>query len=176
MKTLKPLLLFIPLCFFLSCQGPYDKPPKKPVKIGLADAVAAKASKEKAESESESGEKEESAVDLVDFDNKGVGPVKSVELGDEIDQDMADAGKETFNSLCVACHKLDSRFVGPALGDVLDHRSPEWVMNMILDPNKMLEEDPIAKKLLEEFGAPMADLGLSEDQARELVEYFRTLK
>ena len=40
----------------------------------------------------------------------------------------------------------------------------------------MVEKDQIAKDLLIEYnGAPMADQNLTEDQARAILEYFRTL-
>lgn len=67
--------------------------------------------------------------------SKGVGPITSVELG-EIDQAMADKGKEIFEAKCTACHKTDSKFIGPALQDVVNRRSPEWIMNMILNPEE----------------------------------------
>ncbi|WOK05998.1 c-type cytochrome [Imperialibacter roseus] len=108
--------------------------------------------------------------------NKGVGPVKSVTLG-EIDQALADAGKAIFDANCTACHKVDKKFIGPSPKDILSRRSPEWVMNMILNPEVMIQEDPIAKQLLAEAnGAPMANQNLTEEQARQVLEYFRTLK
>ena len=59
----------------------------------------------------------------------------------------------------------------------MERRSPEWVMNMILDPEKMIKEDPLARELLIEFnGSPMANQNLSEEDARAVLEYFRTLK
>ena len=34
-------------------------------------------------------------------------------------------------------------------------RTPEWIMNMILNPTEMVEKDPLAKELLVEFnGSP----------------------
>jgi hypothetical protein len=49
-------------------------------------------------------------------------------------------------------------------------------MNMILNPEQMVKEDPIAKKLLVEYNmAPMANQNLTEEQARKILEYFRTL-
>ena len=112
----------------------------------------------------------------VDMDNKGVGPVKSVTLGDEIDQDLAEKGQDVYDRNCLACHKPDKKFVGPAPKGILDRRAPEWIMNMILNPDKMVKEDPVAKQLLMEYnGSPMANQGLSEDEARAILEYFRTL-
>ena len=49
-------------------------------------------------------------------------------------------------------------------------------MNMILNPEEMVINDPIAKDLLIKFnGAPMANQNLDEDQARAILEYFITL-
>ncbi|MFZ2431322.1 MAG: cytochrome c [Lutibacter sp.] len=105
--------------------------------------------------------------------DKGVGPVTSVTLG-EIDQKMADEGKAVFLAKCSACHKISKRVVGPALVGVTTRRSPEWIMNMILNPEKMVAENPIAKKLLAEYVAPMANQNLTEAEARLILEYFRT--
>lgn len=173
MRTFKYLMLTASLTVFVACQNPYDKPQKEPVKIGIAQYVVGQNAKDGGDA---SAEATLSAEEMIDLDNKGIGPVKNVVLGDQIDQAMADAGKQTFNTLCIACHKMDSRFVGPALKGILDIRSPEWVMNMIINPIEMVQKDPIGIQLLKEYKAPMADLGLTEQQAREVVEYFRTVK
>jgi len=112
----------------------------------------------------------------VDMDNKGVGPIKSVNFADEIDTDLAAKGQKIFSTICVACHMAEQRLIGPALKDVFERRSPEWVMNMILNPDGMLKEDPIAKALLKEYNnAVMLNQNLSEEDARALSEYLRTL-
>lgn len=112
----------------------------------------------------------------VDLENKGVGPITEVVLAAEIDTDLARTGEGVFKNSCVICHKPDVKFIGPAPKGILDRRSPEWVMNMILNPGRMLRDDPLAKDLFMEFnGTPMSDMGLSEDQARAVLEYFRTI-
>ena len=105
--------------------------------------------------------------------DKGIGPVKSITL-DEVDEAMVAEGKELFKLKCSACHKISKRVVGPALVDVIRRRSPEWIMNMILNPEVMVAENPIAKKLLAEYLAPMANQNLTEKEARAILEYFRT--
>ena len=113
----------------------------------------------------------------VDLANKGIGPITSVTLNAEIDQTMATHGADVFKKMCTACHRLDKKFIGPAPTGVLERRSPEWVMNMILNPDEMTQKDPLAKALLIEFnGSPMANQNLSEEDARAVLEYFRTLK
>ncbi len=108
--------------------------------------------------------------------NKGIGPITSVEMSATVDQTLADQGKSVYDKMCTACHKPTEKFIGPAPKGILDRRSPEWVMNMILNPEQMVKEDPIAKKLLVEYNmSPMANQNLSEADARAVLEYFRTL-
>jgi cytochrome c len=107
--------------------------------------------------------------------NKGIGPVKTVTIG-EIDQTMVAEGKEIFDSKCSACHKMESKYIGPALKGVTERRTPEWIMNMILNPEEMLRKDPIAKQLMKEYSAPMANQGITQEEARKMLEYFRTVK
>ena len=117
------------------------------------------------------------ASERVELSNKGVGPITSVVLDAEIDQAMAKKGEEVYNQMCLACHRVGKKFIGPAPNNILERRSPEWVMNMILNPEEMVKQDPLAKELLQEFnGAPMANQGLTEEQARSVLEFFRTLK
>ena len=112
----------------------------------------------------------------VDMGNKGVGPFTDVTFPDEINAEMAAAGEEKFQAICTACHMAEQRMIGPALKGVYERRSPEWVMNMIINPDKMLKEDPIAKALLKEYNnAIMLNQNLSEEETRNLAEYLRTL-
>ncbi|MBJ6366697.1 c-type cytochrome [Snuella sedimenti] len=113
----------------------------------------------------------------IDLSNKGVGPITSLTLPSEIDETMATHGAEVFKKMCTACHRPDKKFIGPSPKGVLERRSPEWVMNMILNPEEMVQKDPLAKALLIEFnGSPMANQSLSQEDARAVLEYFRTLK
>jgi len=134
-------------------------------------------STEKEESTSPAPKPEEEPVASDDpMDNKGIGPVSEIELG-EIDVAMVEEGKEIYKTMCSACHKVEEKFIGPAPKGIIKRRSPEWIMNMILNPEEMVFKDPIAKKLLAEFNyAPMANQNLTEDQARKILEYFRTLE
>ncbi len=107
------------------------------------------------------------------LDNKGIGPIKSVTL-DAIDETMVAKGKEIYKINCTACHKFKKRYIGPALAGVTKRRSPEWIMNMILNADEMLQKDPVAKALITEYNAPMAQQQISEEDARAILEYFRT--
>ncbi len=107
------------------------------------------------------------------LDNKGIGPIKSVKLG-PIDEALAAKGKEVFKANCTACHKIKKRYIGPGLKGVTERRSPEWIMNMIMNSKEMLEKDPVAKALIAEYNAPMAQQQLKEEEVRAILEYLRT--
>lgn len=101
--------------------------------------------------------------------------VTAVELG-EIDETLAAEGKESYKRNCTSCHKLGKKLIGPALKGVTERRKPEWIMNMIMNPEYMTANDPIAKKLLEEYIAPMANQSIKEPEARAILEFLRTTK
>lgn len=90
-----------------------------------------------------------------------------------VDAALASAGETLFNTRCQVCHKLDERYVGPPLRDVATRREPEWIMNMILAPDKMLMVDEAAKELFGEYNVPMTNQNLTPDEARQIVEYLR---
>ena len=105
----------------------------------------------------------------------GIGPITEVvTLPAAVDEKMAEHGEEVFNQKCAACHKLEERYVGPALGKVLERRSPAFVMNMILNPQDMIEQHPVTKQLLAEFMSFMPNQNLTQDEARAVLEYIRS--
>ena len=131
---------------------------------------------DKAKKDTPAAKQEEAKpVENVDpMSNKGIGPITSVTLG-EIDATMAAEGEFVFKAKFTACHKLSKKFVGPALKGVTQRRSAEWIMNMAMNPEEMIQKDPIAQKLLIEYnGAPMANQNITEVEARAILEYFRT--
>lgn len=101
----------------------------------------------------------------------GVGPVEVVDTA-MFDAAMAAEGAGIFEAKCTACHKMEERYVGPALKGVTNRRTPEWIVNMILVPDKMVKEDPEAKKLLAEYIAPMTNQNLTESEANKILAYF----
>jgi len=167
MRYLIKTLTILFSVLLISCGGGEEKKDEK-IKIGQKPKVETK--KETPVS------KETPASQRITLDNKGVGSIKNVELNPTIDQAMVDRGAVLFKTNCTACHKIDKRFIGPSPTGIMKRRSPEWIMNMILDPKLMSEEDQCAKDLLVEFnGAAMANQNMTEAQARDILEYFRTL-
>ena len=165
-------LLALSVMLLASCGG--DKSKK--------DAPVEQKKEVKKEEVKETTTSETATADLkpsqkIDLKNKGVGLIKSVTLDPTINQEMVAKGADIFKKNCTACHRANKKFIGPSPQNILERRSPEWVMNMILDPEKMIKEDPLARELLIEFnGSPMANQNLTEEDVRAVLEYFRTLK
>ncbi|MBK7383106.1 MAG: cytochrome c [Flavobacteriales bacterium] len=96
-------------------------------------------------------------------------------LGD-INKDMAAKGETTYDVKCQACHSRGgNRVVGPGWKGLTTRREPAWIMNMIMNVDVMLADDPEAQKLLEECLVRMPNQNLTKDEARELLEFMRTL-
>ncbi len=161
MKQIKTALIAIaiPLGFMTACSSGGDESADSGEDAGGASFLA----------EGASGD------DAMIAEGKGVGPTSSVTLGD-IDDDMATAGKALFDGKCMACHRFtDEKFVGPGLKGVTNKRKPEWIMNMIVNPQEMIEKDPVAKAMFEEYGTPMTNMGVDEADARKILEYMRQM-
>ncbi len=111
---------------------------------------------------------------LTDFQMEhGIGPVtEPIELG-AIDPELAAKGEEVYKVKCMACHKLDERYIGPAQRYVAERRSPEFILNMMLNPDEMTKKHPIGQKMLQEYLAPMTNMNLTREDARSVLEFFR---
>ncbi|MCB0453889.1 MAG: c-type cytochrome [Aequorivita sp.] len=167
MKNIMRSLTAVAILTLISCGGKEEKK-KDGIQIGQKPPATETPKEEPASNEKPS--------EMVDLTNKGIGPIKSLELPAEIDQAMAAKGMEVYKTKCMACHKPDKKFIGPAPTGIFERRTPEWIMNMILNPEDMTQNDPLAKALLVEFnGSPMANQNLTEEEARQVLEYFRTL-
>lgn len=133
----------------------------------LLAGCGGEANKEEDESSAQEQEQE-----LTEFEiEHGIGPVDEEITIDEIDPELAKEGMRVFDMKCGACHKMDERYVGPPLGGIMNARSPAYVMNMILNPEEMLEKHPVAKSLATEYPTSMTDQQLSREQARAVAEY-----
>ena len=103
----------------------------------------------------------------------GIGPITKVDLPTALDAAKVAQGEEIFTTKCAVCHKLTERFTAPPLGDVLSHRTPAFILNMMLNPDEMVQKHPEVKALLAEYFVPMPNQNLTEDEARAVLEYLR---
>lgn len=83
-------------------------------------------------------------------------------------------GKKLFKTNCAACHKLDKKLVGPALGDVTERRDQEWLYAWIKDNAALRASgDADAIAIYEEYGgSPMQAFPMLSDQdIADILEY-----
>lgn len=104
----------------------------------------------------------------------GLLSANDVQVTTPLNSDWVAAGKSTYELKCQSCHKLTGeKLVGPGWKDVTKTRQPEWIMNMILHPDDMLNTDAEAQKLLEEHLVRMPNQNLSKEEARQVLEFMR---
>jgi hypothetical protein len=100
--------------------------------------------------------------------------VKEVKLSTPLDQTMVTQGTGIYDLKCGSCHKLtDQKLVGPGWAGVTKRRKPEWIMNMILNVDMMLEKDAEAQKMLEQCLVRMPNQNLTNEESRSVLEFMR---
>lgn len=85
-----------------------------------------------------------------------------------------DNGKALFNANCAACHKLDKKMIGPALGGVTQNRDAEWLHKWIKDNAALRASgDGDAIAIFEEYnGSVMPGFpGLSDQDIDDILAY-----
>ena len=115
---------------------------------------------------------EESYIKQVEKEKKE--EVAPFELPPAIDKEMVKQGEVIFLSKCTLCHQIETKSIGPKLAGITEKRKPEWIMNMILNPERMITEDSIAKNMTKEYPSPMTNQNLTKEEARAVLEYLRT--
>lgn len=100
--------------------------------------------------------------------------VAFVDLTDPLDQELILEGTQIFRNKCAKCHTIDTvEFSVPAFAGVTNRRSPEWIMNMIINVDEMLKQDPVAADLLRRHKKVMPDPKLNVNQTRAVLEFLR---
>lgn len=91
-----------------------------------------------------------------------------------VDAAAAAAGEKLFSTKgCTACHAWGKRLTGPDLKDVTTRRTQVWMENQILHPDVMTKTDPIAHELFAQFALQMPKQGLTETEAKQVIEYLK---
>lgn len=119
----------------------------------------------------------EGAAAAPDYDpNRGLGKFDKVDLGDKLDQAMATKGEDVASVKCTSCHKpTEEKLVGPGWKGVTQRRKPQWIMNFITNPDPMIDKDPEVQAQLEICLVRMPNQGLTDEEARNILEYMRKI-
>lgn len=132
-------------------------------------SVDANSTESTAKNEEKSGDDYDPKRGLGKFDESNV-DVSS------FDKTMADAGKQIAEVKCTSCHKItEERLVGPGWKGVTERQTPHWIMNFITNPDPMIDVDPELQSQLELCLVRMPNQGLSDTDAREILEYMREI-
>ncbi|MEO9144592.1 MAG: c-type cytochrome [Ginsengibacter sp.] len=106
--------------------------------------------------------------------NRGEGKFHDVKISDKLDATMAAKGEKIAELKCQSCHKMtDERLVGPGWHGVTTRHKPEWIMNFMTNTDEMIDKDPKAQAMLEICMVRMPNQNLSDDDAREILEFMR---
>lgn len=110
--------------------------------------------------------------------NRGEGKfsAENVKLDETLDATLATRGENISGVKCSSCHKFtEEKLVGPGWKGVTERRKPEWIMNFISNPDPMIDKDPEVQAQLELCLVRMPNQGLSDDDARNILEFMRKI-
>jgi cytochrome c551/c552 len=152
-------LIFSMALFVISCGGSGDK--------------TSNTASEPAETATDAGSN--AAPENPSYDpNRGEGKFHDVEVSDKLDPAMAEKGQKLAELKCESCHKMtDERLVGPGWHGVTSRHKPAWIMNFMTNTDAMIDKDPKAQAMLEICMVRMPNQNLSDDDAREILEFMR---
>jgi cytochrome c2 len=105
---------------------------------------------------------------------RGEGKFHDMDLPEKIDPQMAAEGQKIAELKCQSCHKMTSeRLVGPGWKGVTERHKPEWIMNFMTNTDEMIDKDPKAQAMLEICMVRMPNQNLSDQEARDILEFMR---
>jgi mono/diheme cytochrome c family protein len=105
---------------------------------------------------------------------RGLGKFTKVDVGDKLDEKLADAGEKIYSVKCSSCHKLtNEKLVGPGWSGVTKRQTAEWIMNFATNTDEMLNKDPEAQSQLSICLVRMPNQNLTDDDARSVYEFMR---
>src|SRR6185312_670838 len=87
-----------------------------------------------------------------------------------------DAGEKIFSTRCMACHRIDADFAGPALAGVDKRHSIDWIINFVHSSQTIIKSgDTSAIALFKKFnGTVMPDHpDLSNDDIKSVVAFIK---
>lgn len=91
------------------------------------------------------------------------------------DAGIISAGEANFKANCTQCHQIHEQRIGPALANVYERRSIEWLQSWIKNSQAMIAAgDEQAVQLWEQYNkTAMPSYPFSDDQVMELLAYIK---
>jgi mono/diheme cytochrome c family protein len=104
------------------------------------------------------------------------GSVPTVNPSFALDANKAEAGWDVWrDKACHVCHSIGKgRNAGPDLFGLVERRQLDWIKNFLLHTEEMLETDPIAIAMYEQYQKQkMPNMKLTEQQIDNLIHYIQ---
>ena len=99
--------------------------------------------------------------------------VAAVPAAPSADPALVQLGKSLFEGNCTVCHKINEKYVGPALRDVHVRRPIEWIQRFVRNSQQVIESgDPYAVALYAEYKqTQMTAFDFSSEEIDAVVAY-----
>ncbi len=90
--------------------------------------------------------------------------------------EMVAAGELLFKNNCLVCHDIHSQKVGPALANVYERRSVEWIKAFIANSQKVIQSgDEYAVALYKQYNNTlMTSFDFSDEEKMAVIEYIKS--
>ncbi len=84
-------------------------------------------------------------------------------------------GRAVWDQKCAGCHSIGGgRRAGPDLKGVTDQRPRDYLVRAITEPDRLIATgDPTATQLAREYGMPMPNVGVNQQQAQDVLAYIQ---
>lgn len=102
----------------------------------------------------------------------GIGPYQKISLS-QINDSIMQTGKKLFDKNCSSCHTMEYKNSGPDLSNILERRTPEWIMNYMMNLDEMKLKDSISVNLDKKYNSNCKIIIKNENEAFSILEYFR---
>ena len=92
------------------------------------------------------------------------------------DESLVSGGESLFKGNCTVCHAINEVVIGPALRDVHERQSEEWIYAFIKNSQKVIKSgDEYAVKLYEQYNKTlMTSFDFSDEELNAIVTYIKS--
>jgi len=95
---------------------------------------------------------------------------------DPVDNSVVSNGEKIFKGNCTVCHAINDVVIGPALRDVHERRSEEWLYAFIRNSQKVIQSgDEYAVNLYKEYNNTlMTSFDFNDEELSSILEYIKS--